>query len=103
MAPRPIPPIERFQKFVTPEPNSGCLLWTGSVSGGAVKYGLFYIGRVNGRPFRTCAHRFSYEHYVCPITSGQQIDHRCFTTLCVNRDHLEAVTARQNLARSDVW
>lgn len=37
------PLIERLMAFVSPEPNTGCWLWMGGVTGG--KIGCGYIGR----------------------------------------------------------
>lgn len=49
------------------------------------------------------AHRWSYEHFVGPIPDGYVIDHLCKVTLCVNPAHLEPVTQRTNLHRSDTF
>lgn len=32
-------PAERFERFTIPEPNSGCIIWTG----GGERYGNFYV------------------------------------------------------------
>lgn len=45
------------------------------------------------------AHRAMYEQRVGPIPEGMQIDHLCRTRLCVNTDHMEPVTHRENLMR----
>ncbi len=46
------------------------------------------------------AHRVAYETLVGPIPAGLQIDHLCRNTSCVNPDHLEPVTPRENTLRS---
>jgi len=49
------------------------------------------------------AHRFSYEAYIGPIEPGLVIDHLCHVRRCVNPNHLEAVTQKENLLRSDTF
>lgn len=85
---------ERFEAQHTPEPNSGCWLWTGT----STRKGYGTI-RIDGRA--TMAHRFSYEFHKGPIPDGLQIDHLCRVTCCVNPDHLEAVTGRENILRGN--
>ncbi len=83
--------IERFDSKVTPEPMSGCWLWTASMHHG---YGQF---SVKHRPID--AHRFAYETLVGPIPADREIDHLCRNRACCNPAHLEAVTARTNTLR----
>jgi len=52
-----------------------------------------------GRYWR--AHRFVWEALVGPIPEGMVIDHLCKNTSCVNPDHLEPVTAAENLHRGE--
>lgn len=47
------------------------------------------------------AHRWSYEFHVGPIPPGDEIDHLCGIRHCVNPEHLEAVTHRENVMRSN--
>lgn len=97
--PRYFPPIaDRLKNLAIPEPNTGCWLWTGYVNQSG--YGMATMRR----PKRSVlVHRLSYETFVGPIMEWLQIDHRCRTRICINPDHLEPVTGRENLQRADKW
>jgi hypothetical protein len=91
---RPGTPIrERIQALSMPEPNTGCWLWLSTIGND----GYPQIN-VDGKTKR--AHRISYEASKGAIPSGLTIDHLCKQPVCVNPDHLEAVTLRINLLRS---
>ena len=45
------------------------------------------------------AHRFSYELFKGKISQGLTIDHLCRNPLCVNPEHLEVVTMKENILR----
>lgn len=68
-----------------------CWEWSGTTTRG---YGRFWVG---GKMVR--AHRASYEMFRGPIPSGLELDHLCRNTRCVNPDHLEAVSHRENTMR----
>lgn len=95
-----ISPVERFWSHVDkngpiPEhrPELGnCWIWTGARL--ANGYGVITVA---GKSLK--AHRFSYEHFVGPIPDDLVPDHLCRNHPCVNYDHLEPVTTRENLLR----
>lgn len=94
MAPKRKPPIERFNAKTSPGPN-GCIEWTGDMSNSG--YGRFWVGPKNAD--KALAHRWSYEYHTGPIPEGLVIDHLCRNKVCVNPDHLEAVTSSENFRR----
>jgi hypothetical protein len=86
--------VDRFidKLIVCPD---GCWRWMGQTAGG---YGRFYI---IGEKRTVPAHRFAYEWLVGPIPEGLCIDHLCRVRNCVNPDHMEPVTNRENLMRGE--
>lgn len=86
------PVRDRLFQYSSPEPNTGCWLWTGFIA----PNGYASIS-VEGR--RAYAHRASYEAFVGPIPPTLSIDHLCRQRSCVNPEHLEPVTARVNNLR----
>ncbi len=89
-----------------PQPN-GCIYLTGSPDSG----GYSRIG-VNGKA--KVGHRAAYEHFVGPIPDGMDVGHRCHDLAqppcnlrsacphrrCVNPEHLELQTHRDNCIAS---
>lgn len=86
--------LKRFWSKVSPEPNSGCWLWTGSVN--LAQYGRL---TVEGRTHQ--AHRLSWAIAHGPLHGRMVIDHLCRNPTCVNPDHLEPVTNQENGLRGD--
>lgn len=91
--PKARPQIDRFAEKIALT-DTGCIEWIASHNGAG--YGTLAINRRGGK---VLAHRFSYEHHIGPIPAGLVIDHLCRNTLCVNPDHLEAVTETENILR----
>ena len=85
-------PIKRFMNQFVKQPT-GCWEWQACLS--TTGYGMFSIKHQLLR-----AHRFAYEFFNnTSISEGLEIDHLCRNLICVNPDHLEAVTHRENINR----
>lgn len=80
------------QRYYVPEPVTRCWLWQGVLDD--YGYGRFWL---HGKEFQ--AHRVLYEVAHGPIPKGLVIDHICRVKHCVNPDHLEAVTQKENTLR----
>lgn len=74
--------------------ENGCWEWVGFKFRG---YGRWEI--CNGKT--GWAHRRLYEMYKGPIPEGLSIDHLCRNHGCVNPDHLEPVTHKENVLRGE--
>lgn len=73
----------------------GCWIWQGGVFPNG--YGQRSWGGRDG--FNSTAHACYWRHYVGDIPSGLELDHLCQVKLCVNPDHMELVTRRENVLR----
>lgn len=82
--------LDRFFAKVSPEPNSGCWLWTGTLTSDG--YGIFTWG---GR--RERAHRAAWKLTGRVIPEGLVIDHLCRVRCCVNPDHMRVCTIGENV------
>ena len=80
---------ERFWRYV--HKTDTCWIWTGALSKG---YGRFCVSQ---RP-TVCvsAHRFAYRELVGHLEDDMTLDHLCRNKACVNPQHLEPVTAKEN-------
>ncbi len=85
---------ERLWRYISPEPNSGCWLWDGAASHG---YGI--LGKKLGEKRTRLAHRLLYQITKGNISEELDLDHLCRNTFCVNPDHLEPVTHKENMRR----
>ena len=86
------PVADRFWEKV--HKTKTCWLWTAYKN--PLGYGQFGVG------YRVVyAHRFSYEIHKGVIPDGLELDHLCRVPSCVNPEHLEAVTRRENHLRGN--
>lgn len=77
--------------------TNSCWVWTAGLNSNNGKgYGQFYL---NGKKVKS--HRLSYEITIGKIPDGMVLDHLCRNRQCVNPDHLEPVTNRENVLRGD--
>jgi hypothetical protein len=72
---------------------SPCWMWTGATIKG---YGALHLKGTTVE----YAHRFAYMELVGAIPKGWHLDHLCRVPLCVNPEHLEAVTPAEHMRRS---
>ena len=78
-----------------------CFVWTRGTTDG---YGSFFPGDDSGRQSMR-AHVWAWEQKNGPVPEGLEPDHLCRNTLCIRLTHLELVTHRENVLRSQgsVW
>lgn len=88
------PHVERFLGFVEKESTESC--WYRLTRGRESGYTTITF---NGH--RVSAHRFSYAAFKGDVGIDQEIDHLCRDRACVNPDHLELVSRKENLHRRD--
>jgi len=81
--PRPMPGVKV---------SGPCILWPGYIN----PYGYGVIS-YNYRSHH--AHRFLYQLAFGPLPSNIHVDHLCRNRSCININHLEPVTIRENILR----
>ncbi len=88
--------IARIEKSISPKflinGETGCWEWIGYIDrGGYARLNINYVSEN--------AHRVLYTLIKGNIPSGLTIDHLCKIRHCINPEHLEPVTLRENIRR----
>ena len=95
-----VPLLSRIRRKIIKDPETGCWLWQGGQAGAG--YPVLRMGLQSQGNRRTeLVHRLVYTIFVGDIPEGFDVDHTCGTKLCVNPDHLEAVTHKENIRRAN--
>jgi len=81
--------VDEARFWAKADKSGDCWLWTGHRDADGY-----------GRYGRLLAHRVAYALLVGPVPDGLQLDHLCRNRRCLKPEHLEAVTRRENFARS---
>ena len=91
-----MPARERFETHIKKLDND-CWKWVGEINKDT-GYG-HHITSNDATKKDHLAHRYSYELYVGKIPKGLTLDHLCRNRWCVNPEHLEITTLKENILR----
>jgi hypothetical protein len=83
---------ERLESKISPEPNTGCWLWTGAVNGPG-------YGNIGVAGHNRVAHRVMYLLDGRELPADVELDHKCRQPACCNPAHLEPVPHVVNIER----
>lgn len=94
MAPPKIPLDVRFEKWTRKDAETGCWIWLGKIGEGG-------YGHIKHEGKSRKAATVAYEFYKGLVPTGLVLDHLCRNKLCINPEHLEAVTQKVNWDRGN--
>lgn len=83
----------RLRRQIEADGATGCWLWTGTRTSGGYAIGNWPLTDDSS------LHRTVYEALVGPIPPGMYLDHLCRARHCINPEHLEPVSPRENVLR----
>lgn len=82
--------LETIKEYCVIDTTTGCWIWRGYTN-------PYARARING--LKKLVHVAAYELKYGPIPFDLELDHLCRNPSCVNPDHLEAVSHRENVLR----
>ena len=92
-----MPEDDRFWDQVDLRDFGGCWNWIGAVGNNG--RGTFTKGFGRGKKRTTLTHRYSYQFFnPDEVIDSLTIHHKCANSLCVNPDHLQAISHINNVA-----
>jgi len=89
-------PKNRYRHKYIIKPDTNCWEWQGK----SLNHGYPQLWHWDEKKI-VIGSRYFYEIYKGKIPRGLVIDHLCKNTLCLNPDHLEAVTIKENIRRGN--
>lgn len=95
---RPVGGASTLERILSNLDVGDCWEWKGSFYDNG--YGQISLVR-NGKKTTRPVHRELWEQIVGPVEDGLELDHLCRNRKCANPDHLEPVTAAENVRRSE--
>jgi HNH endonuclease len=89
MGPKRRGPVERCWRFILPDEETHCWIWTGDLDSSG--YGTIWDIRIAIRAYRAI-----WTHVFGNVPEGKELHHRCGVKKCVNPFHLEPLTRREH-------